>query len=322
MMIHRSLAAFSLMIVATWAGTAWAQSVGSLPWLSAKASAIQSGGASAQQAARAELIRVGEKTFATPTYPPSLAAALMPVVTSGNTRAKLNAAIVLERAAARTASPSLLPAVTALLDDRCDAVALWGVKAARPLIAAGGATSSWLAPQVVATVKAHPSSGPIAEEAYAALLCDPLQPMLVDSILATLQMRISAYGTGVPPPSPFAEHQIPAYLIATCWPQATPAGRMRILTALGKFTCATAGAVADGSSDGAIVEMARLNAEGLEAIGNRLPSDALVTAAKSLSTLEPSRAATIPTDCKALTAALADLGVVLEPRRALRPGTD
>jgi hypothetical protein len=309
----------ALLFCIALASAADAQSIGSPAWVTATISTLNSGSPSEQQVARKQLIQAVEMKGAPSGYPATFAAAILPVLQGGNARAKLNAAIALERIANKTASPSLLPAIEALLDDRCDAIALWGIKSARPLIAAGGAPASALAGKVAATVKAHLGCGSIAEEAYAALLQDSIQPADVDPLLATLQARTAAYGMGAPPPSPLAEQSVPAYLAAGCWSHATPDGRVRILTAVAKFTCATAGAIGDGSRDRSILQMARISAEALEVIGTQMGNDPLVAAAHELKRIELEDGAAIPADCKTLTSVLHELGIDLQPPRQIKP---
>lgn len=306
----------SLFCVAA-ASAVHAQSVVSSDWVAKTVASLNGGSAVARQSARLQLIRAGEMKGAPATYPAMLASALMPVIRTGSPRAKLNAAIAIERVAGKTANPSLVPAVNVLLDDSSEAIALWGIKAARPLIAAGGPGASALADHLAATVKAHSGSGPIVEEAYAALLTDPVQPAMVDPLLTLLEARTAAYGTGALPPSPLAERSLPAYLSATCWPQATAAGRVRILTALARFTCAAAGALADGNTDLSLLKMTQTSAVGIETISTQLGNDPLAAAAKDLEKLRLDDAASIPARCKALDSALSNMGIDLRPVRSI-----
>lgn len=277
-------------------------------------STLQAGDSAAQSVARAQLIAIAGSPRMQPTYPATLNAALLPVFTSSaSTRAKLNAAIVLEGVAARTASPALLPATSAALSDNSEAVALWGVKAARSLIAAGGAPAATLSAQVAATAKAHPQSAPIVEEAYAALMPDaPPAATVVQSLLTVLEMRIADYANGAAPPDPGAEQAVPAYLAVTCWPKATAAEQKRISTDLANLALATSRAVSNGDTDRTVLAIARFAGAGIESIGTQLHDDALTAAAKSMQEIQPGQTNAISTACKALDAALTARGIVLQ----------
>lgn len=296
--------------------SAAAPPVNSSEWWSATVSTLETGSATAQQSARMQLIHIGEMTSMPADYPESLNAAMLRVLTTGTPRAKLNAAVVLERVAGKTASPALVPATGALLSDRSEAIALWGIKTARPLIAAGGAPAATLAPKVVNAFRAHPDSGPIAEESYAALLPDgPLQPAVVQALLTVLEARVAAYGNGAIPPSPGAEERVPAYLSVTCWRLADQATQKRILTDLGSLTLATANTVADGNTDRTVLEMARLSANAVESIGTQLHDDALIMAAKALEDIQPGKAGEIPAKGANLDAAFRVRGILLPANR-------
>lgn len=267
--------------------------------LAATVAALQSGTPSAQQAARQQLIRLGESKTAAPTYPASLAEALLPVLQSGTTRAKLNAAVALERVAAKTPSPALAPAASALLADKSEAVTLWGIKTARHLIATGDNSAGTLAAQVAAAVKAHPDSAPIAEEAYAALLPDLApQPAVLQSLLETLEARTALYFKGAIPPSPIAEQALPAYLAATCWRHLNAADQKRVLTDLGNVCWSAATAVANGSTDAGVKKIAQIAAGGIETIAIQIGDSALAAAARALADVAPATRHRFPRDVK------------------------
>lgn len=243
-------------------------------------------------------------------YPASLNAAMLRILSTGTPRAKLNAAVVLERVAGKTASPALLPATSALLSDRSEAVALWGIKTAGPLIAAGGSTAATLAPKVVSAFRAHPNSGPIAEESFIALMPDGApQPVVVQALLTVLEARVAAYGDGTVPASPGAEEHVPAYLSVACWRLVDRATQKQILAGLGSLTLATANAVAGGSTDRPVLEVAHLAANAVGAIGAQLGDDTLVSAAKSLQDIQTSNSGEIPAKCAELQAAFRARGI-------------
>lgn len=313
MTIRRMSCIVALLFWFALASTTEGQSVGSPAWVTATVATLNSGSPSAQQVARKQLIQAAEMKSAPSSYPASFAAAILPVLQGGNARAKLNAAIALERIANKTASPSLVPAIDALLDDRCDAVAMWGVKSAMPLIASGDASSPLLAEHVAKAVKAHANSDPIAEEAYAALLPDHVQPQVVDALLAMLEIRTAAYGAGGMPPNPLAERSVLVFLVATHWPKASPGQQKRILTDLGNLECAVAGSLVNGNNDRAMLGLFHSNAVALETIGNLLGNAALTAAAQSLQSVRSGDDPALPAACKALQAAVAPLGIALQP---------
>lgn len=311
MRLHRWMPAAGFAITAAICSAA-SPPVNSSTWLSNTVSILQTGSALSQQSARAELIHASEMASMPPDYPAALNAALLPVLGSGTPRARLNAAVVLERVAKRTASPALVPATSALLCDRSEAIVLWGIKTARPLISAGGAPASALARKVVNALKAHLGSGPIAEEAYEALHPDGTpQPAVVQSLLAALEARTALYDNGGSPSSPTAEASIPVYLSVTCWPSVDAVTQDRILTDLGNLGVAIGRAVANGNTDRAVLEMSRFIASALINIGTQSNDDALISAAKSLQEIESANPGAIAPRLVTLQAALHARGISL-----------
>ena len=310
-MIARTAASSVLasVVVLLIPAVASSQSVGSLAWIRKQVAVIQTGAGPAQQAARQELIRVADAPSTAAPDATAVAGSLLSVVKSGNARAKVNAAIVAEHLAARTPSPALAPVATALLGDPSECVALWGAKTARPLIAAGGAAAATLAPQMAAAVKAHADSGPIAEEAYAALIpADRTMatgaPRSLPVVLGILEFRTAQYGNGGAPPSPAAEAGVPVFLSDASWPAANAVERRRILTDLGGLACAAARSAGEGNANPAILLAARNAANGVAAIGTDLHDNALINAAQTLEGISASRAPELIGGAQALEAAV------------------
>src|SRR5205085_3695620 len=87
-------------------------------------------------------------------------------------KVRMNAAIAAAQVAAKVGNDRLAHVSQLFMKDMTEPVALWGVKAARAVIPAAARQTKpavRLEGDVVATVKAHSESGPILEEAYAAL---------------------------------------------------------------------------------------------------------------------------------------------------------
>ena len=145
---------------------------------------------------------------------------------------KVNLGVIVSAVATNSQAVELVPAVHALLIDRQDAVALWGCKAAKPLVIAliqqpSVATRTPLFGDVVASVKTHGRSGLagfLATEAYRALVVNvfnvpgvdsknvpPLLKPLYDPVLDLLAVRTQMYADGIVP-APDAEVNVPTFL--------------------------------------------------------------------------------------------------------------
>lgn len=280
--------------------------VGSPKWTAARIKLLHGSDAAASSAARQQLMGVVDKPGFPSAYPPLIAPNLLALLKSPDARTRLNAAVIAEHLAAKTASPALIPVASALLNDKPESLALWGIKTARPYIAAGNAT---LAPQAAAAIKAHGDSGPMAEEAYAALVSADSSagkgaPASLPAVLSILQSRTPAYANGGAPPSPAAEAPVPVFLSVTCWPQADAAEQKQILSELSALACSAARSVADGNTNPAVLRVAKDSATALGVIGGKLNNAALVTAAKTLQGINLGNAAQMAPACKSLDAAV------------------
>lgn len=109
-------------------------------------------------------------------YARALGAQLMPLLKSPVLRTRLNAAIVLDHVASHLANPSsLAPAVTVAASDNTEAVALWGVKAAKWIIPGQldlppMVRDKALIPAILKAVRDNPQSSAIIDDAYDALM--------------------------------------------------------------------------------------------------------------------------------------------------------
>ena len=171
-------------------------------------------------------------------YAKSLSTQAMPLLsaTASSLRFKVATGVVVEQVAAIGPSAQSIPVVQQLLNDPSPAVALWGTKAAKPLVqlligrTGGPGTGATLFKALVDTVEAHKASdfdGFIADGAYSALLVDPsavtalaalpparaadlLKP-LYDPVLDLLAVRTKHYDTRVVL-QPDAEARVPSFL--------------------------------------------------------------------------------------------------------------
>lgn len=138
-------------------------------------------------------------------YMSAFTAELQKVVDKAALPKRVNAAIVMARVADQIhtqGDPVLLtvlyPLMQAEMKDKCDAIALWGVKAATPSIAAAPGTPTLpMLKAIVTCVKDHGLSGAITDEAYTAL--DGTRPEAIQATMDVYKMRVDAYANAVPP---------------------------------------------------------------------------------------------------------------------------
>jgi hypothetical protein len=265
---------------------------------------MSGGNAAARNAARQELMGVVDRPGFPAAYPASIAPDLLSLLKSANPPTQLNAAVIAEHLAARTVDPALIPVASALLGEKSESLALWGVKTTRPFMAAGNAK---LAREVAASVKAHPEFGPIADEAYAALVADngapgKGAPVSLSAVLSILESRTPRYLNGGAPPSPAAEAPLPVFLSVTCWSLASDAERKQILSDLGDLACSAARSVGDGNANPAVLQGVRNAATALGVIGTKLNNASLIATAKSLEGINPGNAAQMAGTCQSLKA--------------------
>jgi hypothetical protein len=125
-------------------------------------------------------------------------------------RVRLNLAVMIEAIAHIANTDKVEPAVIKLINDPADVVALWGMKAAKPVIRAvlSNPTPNANDPLIQAilpAVKQHAKAGYVAAEAYPALIPDSLDGVTVitlgtifNPIMDVLKYRVSLYLAGVP----------------------------------------------------------------------------------------------------------------------------
>lgn len=287
-------------------------SLGTAAWIQRQTQDLRSPDARRSQAARRTLLQATESSRLPTSYPADMAEALSAVLKEGNCRARLNAGVVAERVSAKTGSPALVPLARELMADKSVPVALWGVKTARPLIAASAAQSgakSLLAAAIVACAKEHPDSSAVIDEAYAALMPKSDEPdaaatkAILPHLLGLTEWRLGRFNANQP--STFTSEQaIDTFVAIYAWPAAAPPQRQKIIDDLVGWTCVAAGAVANGQADRALVDCAQSHAKALEAIATQSRNVPLGSAAKtfeSLTTVTP--AVKISADCATLRSA-------------------
>lgn len=256
-----------------------ASAQGTTAWVKEQVTKLTNPDKIVRKAAREALVREATRTGSPATYLADLDAALIPLARGRDVRARITAGVVAEQVAGEKPSPALEGIAQALMEGS-DATALLGTKVARALLPATITLSrDPLAAAVIACVKAHPDSGEIAEEAYAALTLQsarkngaaPPAAMIaaaVPSVLNLLEVRIAAYGKDVPP-KPSADSKAAAFLALDGWPvlSASAPTANRILRDVGDLVCVQSRAVGDGSTDRSLKVAQRQAAQSLQVIG-------------------------------------------------------
>jgi hypothetical protein len=175
---------------------------------------------------------------------------LLNLAQNPSTRVRINAAIVTCSVAKLGNLANLAPAAMAFINDSSPAVALWGVKAGAPLVAAqlrviGGGGPN-VAPALVAAAKKHNKGtigGAIALEAYTALTLSfapagaaPVNPQMIAAVVPLLHdlmaFRVGEYRRGIPP-EPGADGTGASFLVsAMVWNAQTPPQRVTTMQLL------------------------------------------------------------------------------------------
>ena len=174
-------------------------------------------------------------------YTQALDRALTPLANHPDMRVRLNAAIVTAKVADKANNDRLANAAIKFMNDKQPAVALWGVKAARPMLPtvlniAGGQNP--LAPALAQTVQRHALLANIITEVYDALTLNLFNVpsgqrpppttirAAVPVMLRVYRMRVDGYAGGLPP-DPSVDN-IPAEWLAfqPVWSQMTPAQQL------------------------------------------------------------------------------------------------
>jgi hypothetical protein len=198
---------------------------------SAAATELMSDDPAAQSAAREAIIegaRGAQASSASAAYLDAYATALnqslLPVLTNGNIRARLNAAVAIAGMADQINNTRLADAVLKLLEDESMPVTLWGVKAAAGMLPTALRTQPAIAGKLMKAIveaqKRYPT-GPVTQEAYdafglrfnqpgakldATLVPNVLPPML-DVFANRVQMSEKAI-----PPEPLSEQKATLFL--------------------------------------------------------------------------------------------------------------
>lgn len=143
-------------------------------------------------------------------YARLLNTALLPLAGDPRMLVRLNTAIVAEHVAERADNVRLKDLVIKLMQDKCEAVVLWGVKGAKfvvPAIVRQGAalaTDPLLAELVPAVKRVKATRGAIIQEAYAAVVLKTniRDAAMIQAVLPRvhelMQIRIEQYAAGVP----------------------------------------------------------------------------------------------------------------------------
>ena len=249
---------------------------------------------------------------------------------------KLNAAIVVANVAGRVARTQsadvLVPLIQTMLKDKYWPVVYWGLKASRYALASAvqnsqgtGQKAIPLTADIIAAVKANEKSGQIIDEAYQALVLEPIPKtdlgidadiaLVLPSLLDVIEWRTTLYAAGAPPVSPNAEaipaNVLPLYAFKTISDPANAALKKRVLKALGDLTTAqlTAIQAAAPAPDADLIDGAIRLGNALTAFGAKLNDAGLQTAGLEISKMGSTpAAATVAKNLTLLQQALANPG--------------
>ena len=239
------------------------------------------------------------------TYASEIADAIAPVATNNDPRVRLNAAIVVARVAEASGSTDLTDPIKTLLQDSSPGVVIWAVKASASVLPFVQNDQllrqrAQLDQAVVAAVKANPDSGPIAQEAYNALILkldnrgfmqNPPQgyvgrvlPGALESVHEMLAFRLDLYGAGVTPPEPAVEQQPVNFLVdVTVWPRQTPPGRQRSIEQMAALALRASEALNDpGAQDDGLKPLLAVIGSGFRVVGQLENQSSLGAAAQRL----------------------------------------
>jgi hypothetical protein len=254
-----------------------------------------------RKTAKDALLREAGRARPSSTYLKDLGAALIPLVKGRDVRARIIAGVIAEQVASKTPTPALEDVARALMESDSDATALIGTKVAKALLPATITVPKDPMPAaVVACVKAHPDSGEIAEEAYAALTLqaarqDQAGPAAgaiaaaVPAVLDLLETRIAAYGKGAPSDPAAEGGPTMLFLAIDGWQAAgtNAALKNRILRDLGDLLCVQARAAAEGNADRALTETRRQTGQALGVTGGTALQAAAEDLMKPLDNVAP-----------------------------------
>lgn len=200
---------------------------------------------------RRELLRGIEQPGVVPSpafvdlYATTVAQEIASLVDSKDVFTRLNAAIVIEKAASLDKSLKLADLIGKLVADESEAVALWGVRAAGPVLPAAIDANKPLAAAVVATAKKFPDQPVITAEAYNALTATPpdapnMKPAtvskLVEAICDLVAFRLERFAAGEPVSDLASDERGTSYIINfKAWPSLNGAQQRKALELSGRM---------------------------------------------------------------------------------------
>ena len=305
-------------------------------FISGELKQLQSNTPAAQKTAKDSLVAECTGRDVTPsaeyqqTYMRVLAQQLQGLTKSTVLRTRLNAGIIATEVAEQTVKAGgagvFEPLATALINDKEEAVLLWGVKLAKYVIgdlAIAGKSPGTMDKAVIEVVKSHPNTGYLAEEAYSALTLEPYQnsddfgkaaPAVLLDLLNLMKVRTAQYAAAVPA-SPQAEEKATVFLAVRAYPAASaPATRNRVLAALGEAACAVLNQIAAGNNPPELISVARAEGGALQVFGNNFSSPALTAAGQAIISVgQNTPTNTVTANCTSLVNALKGMGVPINP---------
>lgn len=156
---------------------------------------------------------------------------IQPLLAKASLVKRLNIAIVIARIAENVnlanTGASLAPLhdiILGELNDKSDAVAVWGMKAVAQLFSPnqGGNPPAKIQNAILPSVKSHALSGPLTEDAYQALNAAS-GPFNIDTTMQLFKLRIEAYANGAVPPDPSVDRLAASHLTASAmWNKMAP----------------------------------------------------------------------------------------------------
>lgn len=224
-------------------------------------------------------------------YVADLIKSLTPLLTPNNPlRVRLNAAIVIGKVAEKyqkgDVDDQFAGIIQSLLQDKERAIAIWGMKAARYVVAAmvqNNGNSAALQHQILQTAKTFPENGALIEDAYAALTLQPIgagsnpgqwAPAVLPVLVDLMEWRAGQYASGNVPPNPLADEAASSFLPVTAFSAITAntATRDRTFKAIADVTCGQLNAIAAGNADQDVVSAAKEYGIAISTIGAQLRS--------------------------------------------------
>jgi hypothetical protein len=306
-----------------------------------------------QQDARRKLINECENHTGTPAspqfqseYAKDLNKSLMGILKAANdVHTRVNVAVVVDEVALRILRGGgdvsrLSPLVQTLLSDKQTAVVLWGMKAAKQVMADSiqqGAKPT-ISSAIVKSLKAHLDAGVVVEEAYNALTIKVIQQgdiydtvqhspqfaativNVIPDLLDVITLRTQQFHSGTVPPSPQAEEVVSVFLSVTAYPAiaANAALLKRTLTVMGNLTCSVVALVSAGNNTPELIDVVREDGSFFFTIGQQMQGQGnqdaskLQDAAKLFSAISVnSDPTTMTKSCDGLTHALGAFGVTI-----------